>query len=192
MRARFASIQIAVRLPLPPMVPLSGITPAQARSAAPRPTGTARSRAACHSVPLIRFKASVLTDLGHLFYLPNGTPITAGNFLFGTGGGTTIQQPLLTGTDGADSVAPGFLPFFGTSSAAPHCAGVAALVESANPSLANYQVRNILFSSTIDIMASGHRPRHRLWHPHGPTRSQSSPGSISKHFTTTLNRSHSI
>jgi hypothetical protein len=90
-----------------------------------------------------------------LFYLPNGTAITAGNFLFGTNGGTTLQQPLLSGTNGADSRVPGFMPFFGTSSAAPHCAGVAALVESANPSLPNFQVRNILLNSTIDIMASG-------------------------------------
>jgi hypothetical protein len=90
-----------------------------------------------------------------LFYLPDGSPITAGNFLFGTNGGTTIQQPLLSGTNGVDCRTPGFMPFFGTSAAAPHCAGVAALVESANPSLSNFQVRNLLFNSTIDIMASG-------------------------------------
>lgn len=94
-----------------------------------------------------------------LFYLPNGSPITAGNFLFGTNGGTTIVQPLVSAADGVDEKTSAFtpfpFPFFGTSAAAPHAAGIAALVKSANPSLANFQIKQLLLNNTIDIMAAG-------------------------------------
>jgi Subtilase family len=91
-----------------------------------------------------------------IFYQANGAPISgANNVTFGSGGGQVIQNPLLTGTDGADSRTPGFMNFFGTSAAAPHCAGIAALVKSANPSLLNFQIKNILITHTIDIGTPG-------------------------------------
>jgi subtilisin family serine protease len=75
-----------------------------------------------------------------IFYEPDGTPITAGNFLFGTNGGTTLQKPDATAADGVYTKTPGFLPFFGTSAAAPHAAGVAALVKRIGPLQANDSV----------------------------------------------------
>lgn len=90
-----------------------------------------------------------------IFYNPDGTAITPGNFLFSTSGGRTLIKPDAAGADGVSTATPGFLPFFGTSAAAPHEAGVAALVKSANPALTNTQIRNILTSTAIDNMAPG-------------------------------------
>jgi subtilisin family serine protease len=90
-----------------------------------------------------------------IFYTPAGVPITPGNVLFKTNGGKTLRKPDVTAADGVFAKTPGFLPFFGTSAAAPHAAAVAALVKSANPSLTNTQIRNILTSTTVDNMAPG-------------------------------------
>lgn len=49
----------------------------------------------------------------------------------------TRFKPDLTGTDGVATTRPDFTPFFGTSTAAPHVAAVAALAMEANPA---YQV----------------------------------------------------
>ena len=90
-----------------------------------------------------------------IFYNPDGTPITAGNYLFSTSGGLTLQKPDATGTDGVSTATPGFTPFFGTSAAGPHAAGIAALIKSANPSLTNTQIRSILANTALDNMAPG-------------------------------------
>ncbi len=90
-----------------------------------------------------------------IFYNPDGTPITPGNYLFSSSGGTTLQKPDATGTDGVSTATPGFLPFFGTSAAAPHAAAIAALVKSANPALTNTQIRTILTNTALDNMAPG-------------------------------------
>jgi hypothetical protein len=90
-----------------------------------------------------------------IFYNPDGTQITPGNLLFDTNGGTTLQKPDVTAADGVNTKTPGFLPFFGTSAAAPSAAGVAALVKSARPSLTNVQLKSILTSTTVDNMAPG-------------------------------------
>ncbi len=90
-----------------------------------------------------------------IFYNPDGTSITPGNYLFGTNGGTTLQKPDATGADGVSTATPGFLPFFGTSAAGPHAAGIAALIKSANPALTNTQIRNILTNTAVDNMAPG-------------------------------------
>jgi hypothetical protein len=90
-----------------------------------------------------------------MFYNPDGTAITPGNVLFSTNGGATLQKPDVTAADGVATRTPGFLPFFGTSAAAPHAAGVAALVKSANLSLTNAQIRQILINSALDNMAVG-------------------------------------
>ena len=90
-----------------------------------------------------------------IFYRPDGTPITPGNFLFSTSGGQTLQKPDAAGADGVNTATPGFAPFFGTSAAAPHLAGIAALVKSANPSLTNTQIRNIMTGTALDNMATG-------------------------------------
>jgi subtilisin family serine protease len=65
------------------------------------------------------------------------------------------MKPDVTGADGVFTKTPGFLPFFGTSAGAPHAAAVAALVKSANPTLTNTQLYNILTTTTVDNMAPG-------------------------------------
>ena len=90
-----------------------------------------------------------------IFFQPDGTAITPGNFLFGTNGGTTLQKPDATAADGVNAKTPGFLPFFGTSAAAPHAAGIAALVKSARPSLTNAQIKQVLLNTALDNMAPG-------------------------------------
>ena len=89
----------------------------------------------------------------HIFYFPDGTPITAGNF--SSTGGSILQKPDATAVDGVSTETPGFSPFFGTSAAAPHAAGIGALVKSVNPNLTNRQIRNILTSTAVDNEASG-------------------------------------
>ena len=90
-----------------------------------------------------------------MFYKADGTPITAGNFLFGTNGGVVLVKPDITAADGVTCRTPGFSPFFGTSAAAPHAAGVAALVKSAKPSATGAQIFNALTGTALDIRALG-------------------------------------
>jgi hypothetical protein len=89
-----------------------------------------------------------------VFFNPDGTPITPGNFLFGSNGGTVRQKPDITAADGTSTSVPGFSPFFGTSAAAPHAAAIAALLKSAG-SFTPAQIRTALTSSAIDIEAAG-------------------------------------
>jgi hypothetical protein len=90
-----------------------------------------------------------------IFYNPDGTAITPGLYTFASGGGTTLIKPDAAAADGVFTATPGFLPFFGTSAAAPHAAGIAALVKSANPSLTNQQIYAILHNTTLDNMEPG-------------------------------------
>jgi hypothetical protein len=90
-----------------------------------------------------------------IFYDPLGVPLTPGNVLFGTNGGTLLVKPDVTAADGASSKTPGFLPFFGTSAAAPHAAAVAALVKSARPLYTNAQILNAMEQTALDIRAVG-------------------------------------
>jgi Subtilase family len=92
------------------------------------------------------------------FYQANGTPITPGNLLFATNGGTTLQKPDITAADGVSAKTPGFNPFFGTSAAAPHAAGIAALVLQAKPGYTPAQVRTAMTASALDNMAPGVDP----------------------------------
>jgi subtilisin family serine protease len=88
-----------------------------------------------------------------MFYNPDGTPITPGNFT--STGGRVLSKPDFTAADGVSTTPPGFAPFFGTSCATPHAAAIAALVLSYNPGLTPDQVRTVLTNSCIDIMAPG-------------------------------------
>lgn len=90
-----------------------------------------------------------------IFYNPDGSAITPGNFLFATNGGTTLQKPDLTAADGVFTATPGFLPFFGTSAASPHAAGIAALVVSARPGYTPAQVKTAMTKSALDNMSAG-------------------------------------
>ena len=90
-----------------------------------------------------------------MFYKADGTPIVAGNFLFGTNGGVSLVKPDISAADGVTARTPGFSPFFGTSAAAPHAAGVAAIVKSAKPSATGAQIFNALTTTALDIRAAG-------------------------------------
>lgn len=90
-----------------------------------------------------------------VFFDQDGRPITPGNFLFATNGGTVRQKPDIAAADGGLNSTPGFFPFFGTSAAAPHAAAIAALVKSAVPNITPQQVRSALQSSALDIRAPG-------------------------------------
>lgn len=91
-----------------------------------------------------------------IFYKPDGTPITPGNFL--STGGTVLQKPDIVAANGGKTTLPSdspLNPFFGTSAAAPHAAGVAALLKSFKPSLTPRQIRAVLTRTALDIEASG-------------------------------------
>ncbi len=90
-----------------------------------------------------------------IFFQPNGTPITPGNFLFSTNGGLTLQKPDLTAADGVTTHTPGFLPFFGTSAAAPHAAAIAALVRSARPDYTVAQTKTAMTATALDTVTPG-------------------------------------
>jgi hypothetical protein len=90
-----------------------------------------------------------------LFYQPNGAAITPGNVLFNSNGGTTLAKVDLAAADGVVTTTPGFIPFFGTSAAAPHAAALAALVWSAKPSATATDVKSALLASALDIEAPG-------------------------------------
>ena len=83
----------------------------------------------------------------------DGSEITPNNRT--STGGVVRQKPDVTAADGVSCAAPGFLPFFGTSAAAPHAAAIAALLRSALPSITPDQIRNALVGSAIDIAAPG-------------------------------------
>ena len=90
-----------------------------------------------------------------IFFNPNGTPVTPGNLLFGTNGGITYSKPDITAADGVSTKTPGFLPFYGTSAAAPNAAAIAALVKSARPTYTNVQILTALKATALDIRAAG-------------------------------------
>jgi subtilisin family serine protease len=90
-----------------------------------------------------------------IFYNPDGSAITPDNFLFSTNGGTTLQKPDLAAADGVSCKTPGFLPFLGTSAAAPHAAGIAALILSVQPMWTPAQVLNAMTSTALDSMEPG-------------------------------------
>ena len=90
-----------------------------------------------------------------IFYEPNGTAITPGNVLFGTNGGRLLQKPDLTAADCVTTTTPGFIPFCGTSAAAPHAGAIAALLLSASPAPTPALVRAAMGATAIDIEAVG-------------------------------------
>jgi len=97
----------------------------------------------------------------HLYYNTDGTAITPSDLT--ASGGLFVQKPDITAADGVTTslsaavTGPNenFAPFFGTSAAAPHAAALTALLLSYNPTLSQTQVRTLLTSTAIDIMAAG-------------------------------------
>ena len=90
-----------------------------------------------------------------MFYNPDGSPITPGNVLFGTGGGTILQKPDITAADCVATGTAGFLTFCGTSAAAPHAAAIAALALSMASGPSTGQVKSAMASTALDVEAAG-------------------------------------
>lgn len=88
-----------------------------------------------------------------MFFQPNGTPYTVGNFT--STGGLLLQKPDITAADGGSTSVGGFTTFFGTSAAAPHAAAIAGMLKSYNPSLSAAEIRNLMTSTALDIEAAG-------------------------------------
>ena len=84
-----------------------------------------------------------------IFFYPNGTAISAGNF--SSTGGRLLQKPDVTGADRTASSWPGHSSGFGgTSAAAPHIAGIVALMLERNSKLTPDQVKETLYESTVN------------------------------------------
>jgi Subtilase family len=90
-----------------------------------------------------------------IFYRPDGTPFTPGNFTHT--GGQLLNKPDITAADCITTDVPvqGLSFFCGTSAAAPHAAAIAALIKSAFPSLSPAQIRSALTSTALDIETPG-------------------------------------
>jgi len=91
-----------------------------------------------------------------IFFTPNGTPITPGDFT--STGGKLLKKPDITAADGVKTTLPaasGLNPFFGTSAAAPHAGAIAAQILSFRPSAKPGEVRQALNASAIDILGPG-------------------------------------
>ncbi len=94
--------------------------------------------------------------LRRVFYEPDGTPITPGNF--SATGGRELQKPDLAAADGVSATPRRFSDFQGTSAAAPHAAAIAALMLEAaggsrNVTRAEFQAA--MTASALDIEAPG-------------------------------------
>jgi hypothetical protein len=93
-----------------------------------------------------------------VFFKADGTAITPGNFLAGTGGGTVLLKPDMTAADGVVTTLPpasGLNPFYGTSAAAPHAGAIAALIKQGLPNATPAQITDIMKATALDIMAPG-------------------------------------
>ena len=91
-----------------------------------------------------------------IFFEPDGTAITAGNF--SSTGGELLQKPDLTAATCVRTTTPGFSFFCGVSSAAPHAAAIGALVlEGAGGpgKLTQSELLTAMKGSALDIEATG-------------------------------------
>ena len=91
-----------------------------------------------------------------IFFEPDGTSITAGNF--SSTGGKLLRKPDLAAATCVRTTTPGFSIFCGVSSAAPHAAAIGALVlegaEGPN-SLTQAQLLTAMTGASLDIEATG-------------------------------------
>ncbi|GIF03721.1 S8 family serine peptidase [Actinoplanes siamensis] len=92
-----------------------------------------------------------------IFFDADGTAVTPGDL--SATGGTVRNKPEITAADGVVTTVPGFIPFFGTSAAAPHAAAIAALALSGNPGMTNAEVRAALTGTALDLAPAGYDNR---------------------------------
>ncbi|HUQ93795.1 MAG TPA: S8 family serine peptidase, partial [Bryobacteraceae bacterium] len=92
-----------------------------------------------------------------IFYYPSGVAITPGNILFRTNGGLTLAKVDLAAADCGSTKFPTlpFMPFCGTSAAAPTAAAIGALIKSARPSISKTDLIRAMLNSALDIEAPG-------------------------------------
>ena len=88
-----------------------------------------------------------------IFFEADGTPI--GGASRGGQGSTVREVPDVTAADGVSTATPGFNPFFGTSAAAPHAAGIAALIQQILSSLDAVGVSQRQKRDALDIEDPG-------------------------------------
>ena len=93
-----------------------------------------------------------------IFFQPNGTAITAGNF--SSTGGKLLQKPDLTAATCVTTATPGFSTFCGTSAAAPHAAAIGALMLEAaggpdRVTLAQLRTGMLSGTAVLDIETTG-------------------------------------
>ncbi|NDY58545.1 S8 family serine peptidase [Desulfovibrio sulfodismutans] len=82
-----------------------------------------------------------------IFYNPDGSAITPGNFL--ASGGQVRQKPDITAADCVATSWPGHTSFCGTSAAAPHAAAIAGLLVSAKSAITYTEMFNALTSTAL-------------------------------------------
>src|SRR5262249_62101218 len=81
-----------------------------------------------------------------------------GGVTFASGAGEPRHKPEISAADGVSTPLPsgsGLNPFFGSSAAAPHAGGVAALLKSAVPHASASRIRRALQNGALDIEAEG-------------------------------------
>lgn len=127
-------------------------------SVAATPAGPAQNNASIGPFPRAHSAANVVEQFSsdgprRIFYNGDGSLITPGNV--SSTGGTLLQKPDITAADGVATTTPGFIPFFGTSAAAPQAGAMMALLKAASPGSTTAQLYNAMTSTAIDIEAPG-------------------------------------
>lgn len=107
-----------------------------------------------------------------VFYKPDGTPYTPGNFL-GPSGGQGRIKPDIAAADNVKTTLATYNPFKGTSAAAAHAGAIAALIRSYQPNITAAQLRQALTTTALDTMTTG-RTSLQAMESSMPTRSSRS------------------